>query len=212
MRVAIIDFRKTRREAIVEWLSEAGHEPIGTEHFEEGDARMVSNPELVLLHVGVEQNRNEVNSAIERFGGSVWTIGYTGSASVAAVAPQHTRYQQFPPDVPGDSFPVEFRNTVAQVLMDMGPVPHLSTERFKEIVSGFSPLLEAKLSALISKITDGAITNMDLDRLEREMPDTFASNRELFEPSGQRKAQLKESRVERVRDARELRGLFWPAD
>lgn len=211
MRVHVIDCRSERRTQIIQWLREMGHEPSEAPTF----IRNVDpTPDIVLMHVGGKQGKDSVNQALNRYGGSVWTIGYTGSASVAAVAPQHTRYQQFPPDVPGDSFPVEFRNTIVRVLTALVDEVNLSPERFKQIVSEFDPALEARLKALVLKLKDGIIDDETLDVLQRDVlgPDRFEANRRIFEPDEQRTAQLRDSREERLKDTKELRGLFWQVE
>ena len=84
--VAIIDWRRERRELIEDWLRQQGHEVLAAENRALLSLHGVS-PNLLLLHVGatqVEQQGDDIYSILVEFGHNTWIVGYSGGARAPA--------------------------------------------------------------------------------------------------------------------------------
>jgi hypothetical protein len=176
MKVAIIDCRDERRLVLerVARLVTADVTPLDFL----GKADL--SPDVLLLHVGADQEADDdIEQVLSRFQGGTWVLCYYGGAPVpAAENCASPNVAVFHASVGSISPSEDFVRTVQKVLARWPERATLAEEWFRETVTGFDPVLEAKLDVL-EAILKGE--QPAADRLKRLM----GSYRKAFGESGE---------------------------
>lgn len=158
MPVVIVDIRPTRRKKIKE----------AAEHITGANVRAVAHladanvaPDVILLHIGSEQEAQkprEVTEILETYQGRAWILCYRGGQNRVAFECASPNVAIFPAPVHALEPELEFLRTVEQVLANWTARETLPDGWFYDTVTGFNPLLEAKLDVLSAALAAGTVS------------------------------------------------------
>jgi len=186
MLILIVDVRPTRRRKIHEVAKRiAGDAVLPVAHLEAADAA----PDVILLHIGPEQEAQkpgEVTEILRRYQERAWVLCYRGGKDRIAFECASPNVAVFPAEVDGLEPGVEFLRTVEQVLIKWPERETLPAKWFYETVTGFDPVLEAKLDVLSVALTEGRVSSVRLGPLRDLYPTAFSRSpyRTAFDESG----------------------------
>jgi hypothetical protein len=178
MKVAIIDCREQRRshlEAVARYVTD---DVTAVAYLRQADVRA----EVVLLHVGdAQQPSDNIEQVLARFRDQSWVVCYYGGAPVAAAKDcSWPNVAVFPASVDSITPGEDFVRTVQKVLAKWPERVSLTDEWFRETVTGFDPVLEAKLDVLAEVLKDHAPPADRLRRLRRSYRKAFDDKEELI--------------------------------
>jgi len=177
--VLVIDCREERGKKLEECVRACGHKAVtyGLGMDVPGELR----PELLLLHIGDAQvdQGDDIAQTIGRFGDCLILCYRGGIASWPAENCPMVNVALFPPLVPMDEPGEDLLRTVRQVLAQWAQREHLGREWFRSIVTGFDPVLEAKLEVLIAALKGAKLPEERLMLIRSKCPRAFTEDGRL---------------------------------
>lgn len=185
MPVVIVDIRPTRRGKILEVAQRiAGDAAHSVPHLDAVDA-----PDVILLHIGLEQETRkpgEVTEILRAHQERAWILCYRGGQNRVAFECASPNVAVFPAPVDALEPEIEFLRTVEQVLAKWADRETLPAGWFYDTVTGFDPVLEAKLDVLSAALTEGTVSADRVRPLRSLYPSAFSSSQfqTTFDESG----------------------------
>jgi len=178
MKVAIIDCREQRRSYLKKVAKHVTDDVTDVAYFRQADVRA----EVVMLHVGDDQQAHDnIEQVLARFRDQSWVVCYYGGAPVAAAKDcSWPNVAVFPASVDSITPGEDFVRTIQEVLARWPERASLTDEWFRETVTGFDSVLEAKLDVLAAVLKDRTPLADRLKRLRRLYRKAFDNNGELI--------------------------------
>lgn len=207
MLVVIVDIRPTRRRKIQEVAQRiAGNSVSAVAHLGAADA----TPDVILVHIGLEQEaqrRGEVTDILRAHQERAWILCYRGGQNRVAFECASPNVAVFPVPVDALNPEIEFLRTVEQVLAKWVERETLPAEWFHDTVTGFDPVLEAKLDVLGAALTEGTVSADRIRSLRSLYPTAFCNSRHQITLDESGNLQLDRERL--VESVAHLRRVFF---